>query len=111
MQQYYNYGMKIRKWNLQYTGRYNYQSLYYKHELFCIIYINHAAIPQYLTKTTLMYEPEGSAPLTNLISAHSIYVLTKKDTRFLAVIHSSVIIILMFSFEVLDHLVFWQYFS
>jgi len=40
-----------------------YQSLYYKqHELFCIIYINHTAIRQYLTKTTITYEPEGSAP-------------------------------------------------
>jgi len=40
-----------------------YQPLYYKHhELFCLIYINHTAFPQYLSKTTLTYETEGSAP-------------------------------------------------
>jgi len=34
-------------------------------------------------------QPHNYGPLKNLISAHSIHVLTKKDLRFLAVNHSS----------------------
>jgi len=92
-----------------------YQSLYYKqHELFCIIYINHTAIPQYLTKITLTYDPEGSAPQvwsTNKSNFSPLHLCFDQERYEIFGCHSFFCYNkLMFSFEVLDHLVFWQYF-